>query len=80
LTSANLNHNPRIEDFHAADDPGLFDDFWRMADVAFQSQDAGCGFNQDAEKMKPNVELKRVGMIERARREGCCLLSEVPTS
>lgn len=80
LTSANLNHNPRIENFHAADDPTLFDQFASMVRTVFEAQGPGEGFESDGEKMKPNIALKAEGIKERAVREGVGVLSGVPLS
>jgi hypothetical protein len=70
LTSANLNLNARVEFFHAADDPALFEQFKAMVDDVFQSQKPGEGFDSDAGKAKPMKHLKQQGLFERGAAMG----------
>jgi hypothetical protein len=70
LTSANLNHNARVEFFHAADDPDLFAQFREMVDDVFASQGPGAGFGADAEKAKPMRHLKQKSLFDKATSAG----------
>jgi hypothetical protein len=78
LTSANLNQNKRVEFFHAADDPDLFDQFEAMVRDVFAAQAPGEGFETDAGKARPNKSLKKLALVDRAAREGVGVLSMLP--
>lgn len=44
MTSMNLNHNPRFEDFFIVDDPAVCDYMTTMVDEIFENQSVGAAF------------------------------------
>lgn len=69
LTSANLNKNMRVEFFHAADDPVLFEQFDSMVGEVFRAQAPGQGFESEVGKATAFKALKRLGSERRAKTE-----------
>lgn len=78
MSSANLNHNARIESFHALDDGDLFAGFADVVASVFAAQAAGTGFDDNATKAAPNKALKLAGAIDKARAAGLRHAHEIP--